>query len=189
MSLFPCFLLGMLYWNDQNVSSQLFCTASWNYLFSPSELTQVDPSLHHGLISCQPSASLLSQSSHCSQFWQVSIFAIGAFAIWMAICNPINPGLIFPHYFHHANTVINGSWWLFFACGTQTRLLSLLWQVWVYPSMPTLSHTPSSSAWPLLCLRPIIFTLSCFCSFPSFQSERPIQTVPGLWNHTFFMRL
>lgn len=53
------------------------------------------------------------------------IFATGACTIWMAICNPINLGLIFPqHYFHHVTTLLSGSWWHFFACRTQTKFFS-----------------------------------------------------------------
>lgn len=92
----------------------------------------------------QPSASFLPQSCLYSLYWQVRIFTAGAFAIWTAICNPINPGLMFPqHYFRRVTTLLCGSWWLFFACGTQTKFLSLQCQVWVCPGMPAFSHTLS----------------------------------------------
>lgn len=47
------------------------------------------------------SASFLSQSSHCSLYWQVKIFATGTFDIWMDIWNPVYPGLIFSQYYFH----------------------------------------------------------------------------------------
>lgn len=63
------------------------------------------------------------QSARCSLYRPGGIFATGGFAIWMAICNPINPTLIVLwHCFLHVIMLFNGSWCLSFDSGTQISL-------------------------------------------------------------------